>query len=54
LPPTWYGMPVYANAASNVVVLFRDAGKFSYRYPPLGFRTRRTSTTAACSRCRTC
>ena len=37
LSPTWYGMPVYANAAGNVVVLFQDAGEFSYRYPTLGF-----------------
>jgi uncharacterized protein YdhG (YjbR/CyaY superfamily) len=37
-PKTWYGMPAYANADSNVVVFFQDSGKFSYRYSTLGFQ----------------
>ena len=37
-PRTWYGMPAYANADGKVVVFFQDAGKFSYRYPTLGFQ----------------
>ena len=31
-------MPAYANADGKVVVFFQDAGKFSYRYPTLGFQ----------------
>jgi len=27
----------YANADGKVVLFFQDAGKFSYRYSPLGF-----------------
>jgi surface antigen len=52
-PKTWYGMPAYANADGKVVVFFQDAGKFNYRYSTLVSRTRRTSTTATCGRCRT-
>jgi uncharacterized protein YdhG (YjbR/CyaY superfamily) len=37
LPKTWYGMPAYANADGKVVVFFKDAGKFKYRYSTLGF-----------------
>ena len=37
-PKTWYGMPVYANAAGKVVVFFQDSGKFNYRYSTLGFQ----------------
>jgi uncharacterized protein YdhG (YjbR/CyaY superfamily) len=37
-PKTWYGMPAYANADGKVVVFFQNAGKFSYRYPALGFQ----------------
>ena len=37
-PKTWYGMPAYANADGKVVVFFQNAGKFSYRYPTLGFQ----------------
>ena len=36
--PRWYGMPACANADGKVVVFFQDAGKFSYRYPALGFQ----------------
>jgi uncharacterized protein YdhG (YjbR/CyaY superfamily) len=36
-PKTWYGMPAYANADGKVVVFFKDAGKFKYRYSTLGF-----------------
>jgi uncharacterized protein YdhG (YjbR/CyaY superfamily) len=36
-PKTWYGMPAYANADGKVVVYFKDAGKFKYRYSQLGF-----------------
>jgi uncharacterized protein YdhG (YjbR/CyaY superfamily) len=36
-PKTWYGMPAYANADGKLVVFFKDAGKFSYRYSTLGF-----------------
>jgi uncharacterized protein YdhG (YjbR/CyaY superfamily) len=36
-PKTWYGMPAYANADGKVVVFFKDAGKFKYRYATLGF-----------------
>jgi uncharacterized protein YdhG (YjbR/CyaY superfamily) len=34
---TWYGMPAYANAEGKIVVFFKDAGKFKYRYSTLGF-----------------
>ena len=37
-PKTWYGMPAYANADGKVVIFFQNAGKFSYRYPTLGFQ----------------
>ena len=37
-PKTWYGMPAYANADGKVVVFFKDAGKFKYRYSTLGFQ----------------
>jgi len=37
-PKTWYGMPAYANADGKVVVFFKDAGKFNYRYATLGFQ----------------
>jgi uncharacterized protein YdhG (YjbR/CyaY superfamily) len=37
-PKTWYGMPAYANADGKVVVYFKDAGKFKYRYSTLGFQ----------------
>jgi uncharacterized protein YdhG (YjbR/CyaY superfamily) len=37
LPKTWYGMPAYTNADGKVVVFFKDAGKFKYRYSQLGF-----------------
>lgn len=37
-PKTWYGMPAYANADGKVVVFFKDAGKFKYRYATLGFQ----------------
>ena len=37
-PRTWYGMPAYANADGKVVLFFQNAGKFSYRYPTLGFQ----------------
>jgi uncharacterized protein YdhG (YjbR/CyaY superfamily) len=30
-------MPAYANADGKVVVFFKDAGKFKYRYSTLGF-----------------
>lgn len=36
-PKTWYGMPAYADADGKVVVFFKDAGKFKYRYSTLGF-----------------
>jgi uncharacterized protein YdhG (YjbR/CyaY superfamily) len=36
-PKTWYGMPAYANEDGKVVVYFKDAGKFNYRYSQLGF-----------------
>ena len=36
-PKTWYGMPAYANADGKVVVFYKDAGKFKYRYSTLGF-----------------
>jgi uncharacterized protein YdhG (YjbR/CyaY superfamily) len=36
-PKTWYGMPAYANEDGKVVVFFKDAGKFKYRYSTLGF-----------------
>jgi uncharacterized protein YdhG (YjbR/CyaY superfamily) len=36
-PKTWYGMPAYANADDKIVVFFKDAGKFKYRYATLGF-----------------
>ncbi|MDX6310058.1 MAG: hypothetical protein QOI06_3104 [Nocardioidaceae bacterium] len=36
-PKTWYGMPAYTNADGKIVVFFKDAGKFSYRYSTLGF-----------------
>ncbi len=57
-PKTWYGMPAYANADGKVVVFFfffffQNAGKFSYRSRPWASRTRRTSTTVTCGRCRT-
>jgi uncharacterized protein YdhG (YjbR/CyaY superfamily) len=38
LPKTWYGMPAYTNAEGKVVVFFKDAGKFNYRYATLGFQ----------------
>jgi uncharacterized protein YdhG (YjbR/CyaY superfamily) len=31
-------MPAYANADGKVVVFFKDAGKFKYRYSTLGFQ----------------
>ena len=34
---TWYGMPAYANEEGKIVVFFKDAGKFKYRYSTLGF-----------------
>jgi len=37
-PKTWYGMPAYANADDKVVVFFKNAGKFNYRYSTLGFQ----------------
>jgi uncharacterized protein YdhG (YjbR/CyaY superfamily) len=37
-PRTWYGMPAYANADDKVVVFFKNAGKFGYRYSTLGFQ----------------
>ena len=37
-PKTWYGMPAYADADGKIVIYFRDAGKFSYRYSTLGFQ----------------
>ena len=37
-PKTWNGMPAYANADGKVVVFFKDAGKFKYRYSTLGFQ----------------
>ncbi|MFI5064744.1 MAG: iron chaperone [Streptosporangiales bacterium] len=37
-PKTWYGMLAYTNADGKVVVFFQDAGKFSCRYPALGFQ----------------
>ena len=52
-PKTWYGMPAYTNEDGKVVVFFQDAGKFSYGTRPSASRTRRTSTTATCGRCRT-
>jgi uncharacterized protein YdhG (YjbR/CyaY superfamily) len=36
-PKTWYGMPAYADPDGKVVVFFKDAGKFKYRYSTLGF-----------------
>jgi uncharacterized protein YdhG (YjbR/CyaY superfamily) len=36
-PKTWYGMPAYANGEGKIVVFFKDAGKFKYRYSTLGF-----------------
>jgi uncharacterized protein YdhG (YjbR/CyaY superfamily) len=30
-------MPAYANEDGKVVVFFKDAGKFKYRYSTLGF-----------------
>ena len=36
-PKTWYGMPAYADTDGKVVVFFKDAGKFKYRYSTLGF-----------------
>ena len=36
-PKTWYGMPAYANDDGKVVVYFKNAGKFNYRYSQLGF-----------------
>lgn len=36
-PKTWYGMPAYADEDGKVVVFFKDAGKFKYRYSTLGF-----------------
>ena len=36
-PKTWYGMPAYADADGKVVVYFKNAGKFNYRYAQLGF-----------------
>ena len=36
-PKTWYGMPAYANEDGKVVVYFKNASKFSYRYAQLGF-----------------
>jgi uncharacterized protein YdhG (YjbR/CyaY superfamily) len=36
-PKTWYGMPTYADPGGKVVVFFKDAGKFKYRYSTLGF-----------------
>jgi uncharacterized protein YdhG (YjbR/CyaY superfamily) len=36
-PKTWYGMPAYANADGKVVVFYKDAWKFKYRYSTLGF-----------------
>jgi uncharacterized protein YdhG (YjbR/CyaY superfamily) len=37
LPKTWYGMPAYTNEDGKVVVYFKNAGKFKYRYSQLGF-----------------
>src|SRR5213076_1489889 len=37
-PKTWYGMPSYANADGKVVVFFKNAGKFKYRYSTIGFQ----------------
>jgi uncharacterized protein YdhG (YjbR/CyaY superfamily) len=37
LPKTWYGMPAYTNADGKVVVYFKNAAKFNYRYSQLGF-----------------
>jgi uncharacterized protein YdhG (YjbR/CyaY superfamily) len=36
-PKTWYGMPAYANEDGEVVVFFKDAAKFKFRYATLGF-----------------
>ncbi|MEO6713107.1 MAG: hypothetical protein ABIM89_06725 [Mycobacteriales bacterium] len=35
-PKNWYGMPAYANDASNVVAFFQDADKFKSRYLTFG------------------
>jgi uncharacterized protein YdhG (YjbR/CyaY superfamily) len=37
MPKTWYGMPAYTNADGKVVVFFKNASKFNYRYAQLGF-----------------
>ena len=37
-PKTWYGMPAYADEDGKVVLFFKDAGKFKYRYSTLGFQ----------------
>ena len=37
-PRTWYGMPAYANAEGNVVVCFKNSGKFNTRYSTLEFQ----------------
>ena len=37
-PKTWYGMPAYANADGQVVVTFKNSGKFNTRYSTLEFQ----------------
>jgi uncharacterized protein YdhG (YjbR/CyaY superfamily) len=37
-PKTWYGMPAYANAAGQIVVSFKNSGKFNTRYSTLEFQ----------------
>ncbi len=53
LPKTWYGMPAYANANGKVVVFFQDAASSTIATRPWVSRTRRTSMTTTCGRCRT-
>jgi len=52
-PKTWYGMPAYADAQGKVVVFFQDSASSTTATRPWASRTRRTSTTATCGRCRT-
>ena len=37
-PKTWYGMPAYTNAHGELVVAFKNSGKFNTRYSTLEFQ----------------
>ncbi len=52
-PKTWYGMPAYANATARLSSSSRTQASSTTGTPPWASRTRPTSTTGICGRCRT-